>query len=56
MLPVIEPDCISTSHHMVIYAAALLLFSAAPTALGMILNPVDDIFSPELRNSSLDNL
>ena len=35
MLPVAEPDGVSTSRQMMLYAGALLLFSAAPAALGM---------------------
>jgi heme o synthase len=35
MLPVTEPDGASTARQMMLYAAALLLFSAAPAAFGM---------------------
>jgi protoheme IX farnesyltransferase len=35
MLPVVEPDCHSTSREIVIYASVLLPFSLIPTWLGM---------------------
>jgi protoheme IX farnesyltransferase len=35
LLPVIEPDGVSTGRHALLYAAALLPLSLAPTAVGM---------------------
>ena len=35
MLPVMEPDGVSTARQMLLYAAMLLLFSLAPSILGM---------------------